>query len=507
MEPRKSKALIITFIIVLTLLIVGYFVVVRGGLIKSDSAIGKRFAPLLGTPKQKDVVVTDPSTTPPVEDPSTETPGTNPDDLPPTNPDDGPDSGKPTPIPKYVPPNLSFPKPDFNTPKTPSYNYNTQCSDGKDNDKDGSIDSSDDDCHSDGNAKNPTSYTPTYNTEFGSKNLPVNTVVPSNPNTKVISCDVEQIPLSFTAEEQAQLDELTREFYRLAPQLKTENDIVAEISSNQGYNDIITNAKELTKQCWDTTSTPTYLRNDINREVIGQQQVQVFTKEEQDFLEKYGGYGNNATLSGKTPDEIRSSAWQQVDVINSSTLDKGRTERRATRYYNPLEEYLKNPIGYTKGGSTSSYYQAYFINPLTGLPEYSWKDWEEIRQIAYPDKKRTVASTATSTLASNFIINSKENTQSCTLTIEASNQISPDVLSYEWIVTFPWIQSGYFQGFFSQQGKYTTNTPLLYYPLRTDKQASPIEYADVTLNVKDANGNMKSSMQKVAVRKSSIKCQ
>lgn len=506
MERNRSKAFIITFIIVLLILIVGYLVLVRRGIVKDNTIIGKKFAPVLTTPKQKDVITDDTGkvpapnddtpTTPPTDDTTTE-PGTN-----------GPVPGTGTPeMPKYVPPLLPLPKPDMSRYDPAKYKYVTECSDGKDNDKDGVIDSADDDCHFDNNAKNPRSYVATYTREAGSKNVNP-TINPTDPTgKKTISCDIEEVPLVFTAEEQAQLDELTREFYRLAPQLKTENDIIAEISSKQGYDDIITNAKELTKQCWDYTTTPQYLRNDINSEVIGQQKVQVFSKEEQEFLEKYGAYGNNATLSGKTPDDIRSGAWVEVDIINSSTLDKGRTERRATKYYNPLAEYLKNPVGYTKGGSTSSYYKAYFINPLTGLPEYSWKDWEEIRGIAYSDKGN-INKTASSTqvLTSNFVLASNTNIAQCKVSLNAQNTSLGNIVSYAWEVNLASIQAGYSNGVFNSPGKFITNTKNLSYEIRTDKQIAPVEYATIRLTVKDASGKEETSEQKLPITKSQINC-
>jgi hypothetical protein len=391
MEPRNSKALIITFVIVLALLIVGYFVVIRGGLIKSDSAIGKKFAPLLGTPKQKDVVVADPSNTPAEDDSGTQNGGENPNDNN-GNPDgnqdpnngNGTQNGGPLPVPKYVPPNLSFPKPDANKPKTPNNNTITsQCSDGKDNDKDGSIDSADNDCHSDGNAQNLASYTPTYNTEFGSKNLPDNTTLPTDNTKKVISCGVDQIPLVFTAEEQAQLDELTREFYRLAPQLKTENDISIEVASYSSYIDTINNAKNLTAQCREQTSKPSYLVNNIDQQIEPLGTKTLFSHWEQDD-------GTTMLLEDdcfSRPDLCHQVfADYQVQSTIISTKNKGRTERRRNPFYNSSKETYP-----TK--ETESYFLQYFPDPrATKQGRYNntpgsaplvwdWNDWEKWTQI------------------------------------------------------------------------------------------------------------------------------
>ncbi len=281
MQPRKSKALIITFVVVLGLLIGGYFLVVRGGILKSDSNIGKKFAPLLGTPKQKDVVVGGGDTGTDTTTPQSDT--TTPPETPPTDPGTnggttgGGSGGLGTttpPVSKYTPPNLSFPQPKISNYKPQNATSTTECSDGKDNDKDGSIDSADNDCHYDGNALNLVSYVASYSKELGSKNAPI---VPAkvDPKKKIISCDTEEVPLVFTAEEQARLDELTRQFYRLAPQLKSANDIVAEINAEQGYSDLIDTAKSLTTQCYNQTSTASYLRNNIDTENMGKQKVLV----------------------------------------------------------------------------------------------------------------------------------------------------------------------------------------------------------------------------------------
>ncbi|MCC6323378.1 hypothetical protein IT400_01150 [Candidatus Nomurabacteria bacterium] len=269
MQPRKSKALIITFIITLVLLILGYFLVVKGGILKGDSSIlGKKFAPILGTPKQKDLVVNDnnndtatstDTTTPPIVTPPTDSGGTT---------EGGNDTGGTPPIPSYTPPNLSFPQPSIKKFQPWERMYVAQCNDNIDNDKDGSTDSADNDCHSDGDNNNTNTYNPSDDSEIGSKNKKGPDVPTPEPDKKKNLCDAGERPLVFTADEQAELDKLTREFYRLAPQLKTENDITNEILSRYKYEDLISNATNLTKQCYEQTGTQAYLQNDFLEEKL-----------------------------------------------------------------------------------------------------------------------------------------------------------------------------------------------------------------------------------------------
>lgn len=380
MEPKKSRAFIITFIIVLLILIVGYLVLVRRGIVKDNTIIGKKFAPVLTTPKQKDVIVDDTGELPTPNDGTTNNPPTD------NTPNDGgttPDSGGTAEIPKYTPPNLSFPKPDITTPKPKSYTYTTQCSDGKDNDKDGSIDANDNDCHSDNDAKNTLSYMPTYNTESGSKNITPNTDPVDQKNKKVISCDVEEVPLVFTAEEQAELDKLTREFYRLAPQLKTENDISIEVSSYYSYLDTINNAKDLTLQCRDQTTKPSYLVNNIDQEVQPPITKTLFARWEQD-----DGTSMSRDDDCFTRPDICHQVFADYQVQSTiiSTRNKGRTERLRNPFYNSSKE-----LPATK--ETQSYFLQYFPDPrATKQGRYNntpgsaplvwdWNDWEKWTQI------------------------------------------------------------------------------------------------------------------------------
>ncbi len=333
MQPNKSRAFIITFVVVLVLLIAGYFLFFSpNAVLKSGSLVGKKFSPLLGTPKEKELVVDDKPQQP--DDTQIPDDTQTPDDT--QIPDDTttPPIKNPPQVPTYTPPKATpksskFPSPEGGLDENdPQKRALAQCEDGRDNDGDKLVDSADPGCHTDGNNKNLQSYTPRANNERDYAGIPEITIEPDLK--KQISCDIEDVPLVFTEAEQARLDELTRQFYRLAPQLKTEEDIILEISSNQGYQDIIDNAKTLTAQCWEQTSTPQYLRNSINIEQIGENE------------------GNK--------------------VFTKSTINKGRTERLPTPYYN-------------KTSLSHSFYEAYYVDSATGLPVYSWEDWEKIRNI------------------------------------------------------------------------------------------------------------------------------
>ncbi len=82
----------------------------------------------------------------------------------------------------------------------------------------------------------------------------VPTVVPPVPNTeKAKQCNLDDYKLKFTAEEQAELDRLLRDFYRIASSIKTEEDIEAENEARLSYISLANEAKDLTKQCYEQT--------------------------------------------------------------------------------------------------------------------------------------------------------------------------------------------------------------------------------------------------------------
>ncbi len=391
MQPRKSKALIITFIIVLVLLIVGYFIVVRGGILKGNSTIlGKKFDPILGTSKPKDIIVGKDGTENPDANTNPDT-NTKPDTEPKDGGTNGGGGGTTTPTtPVYIPPNLSFPPLKTRPYEQSETDITTECSDGLDNDKDGSRDSEDNDCHSDGDAKNPNSFNPIDDSEDGTKNKPTPVGPTPDPEKKKISCDTEEIPLVFTEEEQKQLDELTREFYRLSPKLKTENDIVAEVSTYYGYKDLIRNTEDLIAQCRAQTSTPEYLQNNFLEEKLSPLTPNdgvIFADGHDCKTDPTLCHDAGRTLSiGFVPDDggetsgAKPNAWcftepQYCHEVKwtykglpgdtlVSLVHKGRVERIRNPYYDSSKE--KYPFK-----ETPTYIMQYFTSPVsTARTEY-----------------------------------------------------------------------------------------------------------------------------------------
>jgi hypothetical protein len=71
------------------------------------------------------------------------------------------------------------------------------------------------------------------------------------PTIEVNKCAIfDQYPLEFNDDEKAQLAELLRKFYLLAPTLKTEDDLNLVYSEIERYKELIAQTKELTKQCY-----------------------------------------------------------------------------------------------------------------------------------------------------------------------------------------------------------------------------------------------------------------
>jgi hypothetical protein len=123
----------------------------------------------------------------------------------------------------------------------------TQCDDGVDNDGDGKVDAEDPDCHTDGDINNE--YIPTWDSE---KNPPTS---PYENTCKIIDSN----PLVFTDVEKAQLDELLRKFYLIAPNLRTEDDINIAYSEITQYQNFSDHLKTLINQCKVQTSDPVYI--------------------------------------------------------------------------------------------------------------------------------------------------------------------------------------------------------------------------------------------------------
>lgn len=129
------------------------------------------------------------------------------------------------------------------------FNTAPQCSDGIDNNANGLIDIKESGCHTDFNAKNITSYDPTINDESRlspTQQTAVQTMCPSDD------------PLVFTDDEKAQLQSLLTQYYLIAPGLKNADDLAllsANITTDQT---IIDQATTLTQQCMAQKANPNY---------------------------------------------------------------------------------------------------------------------------------------------------------------------------------------------------------------------------------------------------------
>ncbi len=278
-NPKKSKALIITIVIVLLLVVAGYLVFKNSDKIfgKKDSTISKIFAPLLGSSKPKDVNTVDTNTG------DQNTGGDNGDTNSSSNTGGssnnsgngssagngsstgntsggGTSSGGGT-VSSIVPPFNPIPTPT-QTP-TPCVDSNgdptscaadilpttlKQCSDGVDNDGDGKKDGVDSSCHTDFNASNSLSYDKNINDE-GRVN---------NTNTAAPAAMCPDDPLVFTEEEKAQLTVLLRQYYLLAPTLRIEDDITLLDYDNQTNEELVKQATILIQDCRDQKSRLTY---------------------------------------------------------------------------------------------------------------------------------------------------------------------------------------------------------------------------------------------------------
>ena len=135
----------------------------------------------------------------------------------------------------------------------PSYQSKLQCEDGLDNDGDGSIDKNDAGCHTDLDPKNPNSYDQWLDDE-SAENGP-NVIVDKKtaggctPNRTIIFSD-KIIPPK-TISDKDRITQLINDFYRLAPNLATKEDIKIEEGNAQSYQQTIDKATEYTKECYD----------------------------------------------------------------------------------------------------------------------------------------------------------------------------------------------------------------------------------------------------------------
>lgn len=69
---------------------------------------------------------------------------------------------------------------------------------------------------------------------------------------------IDQNPIEFTAEEKADLADLLRKYYLIAPTLKTKDDILLTYSEIAQYNNFADQLSTLTKQCYSQTSDVNY---------------------------------------------------------------------------------------------------------------------------------------------------------------------------------------------------------------------------------------------------------
>lgn len=124
-------------------------------------------------------------------------------------------------------------------------NGKSECSDKVDNDKDGNIDVDDPNCHLDGDLSKE------YLKEHDSES--------TSPYSNEDKClDIEQNPLTFTDHEKATLSDLLRKFYLLAPNLRSEEDIAMIYNEITKYENLSDELDSLTKACYAQTNDPSY---------------------------------------------------------------------------------------------------------------------------------------------------------------------------------------------------------------------------------------------------------
>ncbi len=272
-NPKKSKALIITFIVVLLLLLAGYFALKNSDKIfgTKSGTVSKIFAPLLGTSKGKnvtDINTVDNNNGAGNQNTSGDTDqnqgmgsgissgngGSN----------SGNQNGSQTSVtPTIVPPFIPLPPPtgtptggttckDANGNTVPCINNPpasiTECSDGVDNDADQLMDIADPGCHTDFNASNNLSYDSSLNDESRKKD---------NSQTAIGGMCPDD-PLVFTEDEKAELAVLLRQYYLLAPSLRIEDDVTLLDYDNQTNEELVKQATTLISDCKAQKSRPGY---------------------------------------------------------------------------------------------------------------------------------------------------------------------------------------------------------------------------------------------------------
>lgn len=268
-KPKKSKALLITIIALLILVIVAYFMFKNRDTIFNTKGVtdsSQKFSPLLGTSDKNPTDVSQ------VENPTQPTQGgvtpskssntENP--RPESGIITGNTNGSTSPLPNIIEPPLNpLPTPSSTECRdkngnvvaciknTDPFANNPQCSDRDDNDRDILIDQADPACHTDFDATNPSTYDPNLNNENRAK------VVASSTQTSKSICP-EDDPLAFTEEENAELEKLLRQYYLIASTLKTEDDLDVIENDTLQNKALVAQAKELTKDCKDQKADPLY---------------------------------------------------------------------------------------------------------------------------------------------------------------------------------------------------------------------------------------------------------
>ena len=139
---------------------------------------------------------------------------------------------------------------------TEFYSNIRECNDGLDNDGDKTTDMADSSCHTDFDATNEATYNPRISPESRSP------VSQADDHCKAL----DENPLKFTDAEKRELDKLLRQFYRVAPKLKTQDDVLAEYSAREGYIDLYKEARDLTQQCFNQRYP---VENNANRVAVG----------------------------------------------------------------------------------------------------------------------------------------------------------------------------------------------------------------------------------------------
>lgn len=268
-KPKKSKALIITIIALLILVIVAYFMFKNRETIFSTKGVtdsSQKFSPLLGTSDKNPTDVSQ------VENPTQPTQGgvtpTTSSNTETQKPESGTITGNAnggtSPLPTSIKPPLNpLPTPSSTECRdkngnviacinnTDPFANNPQCSDRDDNDRDNLTDQADEGCHTDFDATNPSSYDPNINSEKRKKEAV------SSTKTSTNICP-EDDPLIFTEEENVELDKLLRQYYLIASTLKTEDDLDVIENDTLQNKALVAQAKELTKDCKDQKSDPSY---------------------------------------------------------------------------------------------------------------------------------------------------------------------------------------------------------------------------------------------------------